>query len=60
MLLCPLDFQKLLSLRPSAIYMKMQTVIAADGAMTYHFLVTKVSFYFFKFSAIENLGKQKM
>jgi len=60
MLLCPLHFQKLLSLRPSAIDTKMQTVIAADGAMTYYFLVTKVSFYFFKFSAIENLGKQKL
>jgi len=36
----------------------MQMVIAADGAMTYRFLVTKVAFYFFKFSAIENLGKK--
>jgi len=36
---------------------KMQTVIAADNAMTYHFLVTKVSFYFFKFSAIKKTWK---
>lgn len=57
MLLCPLHFQKLFSLRPSAIYKKMQTVIAADYAMTYHFLVTKVSFYFFKFSVNRKLGK---
>lgn len=67
MLLCPLHFQKLLSLRLGAIYKKMQMMIAADGAMTYHFLVTKVAFYFsfnlfffLKFSAIENLGKRKL
>lgn len=59
MLLCPLHFQKLLLLWPSAIYMKMQMAIAADGAMTYRFLVTKVAFYLFKLSTIENLGKRK-